>query len=83
MANTKIAKTNRIRVKSPRDNSLVTIYCSTKVVQEVRHLCERLNQVLVPKRDRGPELREALRKCAETMPEHFPEPARMWLQYMK
>lgn len=79
MTNTKIAKTNRIRVKSPTSSDIVTIYCSTKVVQEVRHLCERLNQILVPKRDRGPELCEALRKCAKTMPEHFPESSRSWL----
>lgn len=69
----KIQKTNRIRLRN------MTIYCSYKIVQEVRHHCERLNQVLVPKKGEMEELIHDLAKLAKKMPDQFPNTSRDYL----
>lgn len=70
----KIQKTNRIRVKTTTVS--MTIYCSSDIVAAVRAHCERLNQILVPKKGRNGDVVELLTELAKRKPDHFPASSR-------
>lgn len=66
-----IQKTNRIRIGLDK-----TIYCSYRIVQEVREHCFRLeNNVMVPRKGQGVALESALASLARELPDHFPPSA--------
>lgn len=69
-----IQKTNRIRVKIT--TASVTIYCSSDIAAAVRVYCERLNQILVPKKGRNGDVVELLTELAKKKPDHFPTSSR-------
>lgn len=70
----KVSATNRICLKGGE------IYCSSKIVHEVRHLLVRLEKKYAPKKDHYDELWAALRRLVITKPEHFPASTRVRFQ---